>query len=339
MLEAPPLSSPEVALERLPLFRSAADTLRTNIDEGNLSPGLVLLEGPIAGVLNMSRSSVKRALALLELEGVVRRFEGRGYIVGREGQILEPVRADLAKLNWTIEDAARDAPGRVNWKRVHDRLEGDISSTLVFGRYRLVENDLADHFAVSRTVIRDVLGRLQERGLVSKSSTSRWFTVPLTARSVRNKYELRVILEVASLRSAAPYVDRPALRALSTRMERIEGQADTVPHDIWFEMIDGFAALAVLPSPNADVRRLVASNQKMLRSSKRALFALGLPAEASSIRELRMIAELILAGAEDSAARMLETHLVKACERTIAQLKIVAVLPEPDHLEPYLNPA
>lgn len=320
--------------ERLPLFRSAAETIRLNIDEGTLSPGLVLLEGPIARLLNISRSSVKRALALLEADGLVSRFDGRGYLVGPPGHPLAPVRTDLDEIDLVIGEPGTGGHPRPSWKRVHDRMEGDIASCLVFGRYRIVENDLADHFKVSRTMIRDVLGRLQERGMVAKSSTSRWFTVPLTARSIRDKFELRVILEVAALRAAAPFVDRLALRALCSRMEAGEGMPATP--EAWFDLVDSFASLAILPAPNGDVRRLVASNRKMLRASQRALFALGLPADASAIRELRMISELILAGSEASAARMLETHLAKACERTIAQLKIVAVLPHPSHLAPYL---
>lgn len=67
---------------KVPLFRSAADTIRYNIQKGRLGADVVLLEGPIAELLSISRAPVKRALALLEEEGIIRRFDGRGYLVG-----------------------------------------------------------------------------------------------------------------------------------------------------------------------------------------------------------------------------------------------------------------
>jgi hypothetical protein len=49
-----------------------------------------------------------------------------------------------------------------------------------------------------------------------------------------------------------------------------------------------------------------------------------------------MICDLLVVGATEGAAKMLENHLLKSRERTIAQLKIVAVLPHPPHIAPYL---
>ena len=51
-----------------------------------------------------------------------------------------------------------------------------------------------------------------------------------------------------------------------------------------------------------------------------------------------MIAELLLVDAIPSAANMLESHLAKSRDRTIAQLKIVAVMPRPTNLAPYVVP-
>ena len=51
-----------------------------------------------------------------------------------------------------------------------------------------------------------------------------------------------------------------------------------------------------------------------------------------------MVVELLRVGAIHGAAEMLKSHLAKSRERMIAQLKIVSVLPEPDHLAPYLTP-
>ncbi len=330
---------PPKAPGRAPLFLTAADTIRVNIETGRLDRGQVLLEGPLAERLKISRSSVKRALGLLEEEGAIRRFDGRGYVVGPPDDDTAPIRSDLKSIHLVVDEAHDETLNRPNWKRIHDQVEADVSACLVFGQFRIVESDLAAHFDVSRTVIRDVLGRLQERGLVTKSSTSRWIVAPLTAQSIKNKFELRIILEVAALRSAAPFIDRIALERICRSMAAAEAEGRLVRPETWFRLVNEFVDLAILSTPNEDLRQLISANMKTLQASQNALFGLGLFGDALAIREIRMIGELIIVGSTASAAEMLESHLSKSRDRTIAQLKLVAVLPQPGHIAPYLIPA
>lgn len=330
---------PPKAPGRAPLFLTAADTIRVNIETGRLDRGQVLLEGPLAERLKISRSSVKRALGLLEEEGAIRRFDGRGYVVGPPDDDTAPIRSDLKSIHLVVDEAHDETLNRPNWKRIHDQVEADVSACLVFGQFRIVESDLAAHFDVSRTVIRDVLGRLQERGLVTKSSTSRWLVAPLTAQSIKNKFELRIILEVAALRSAAPFIDRIALERICRSMAAAEAEGRLVRPDTWFRLVNEFVDLAILSTPNEDLRQLISANMKTLQASQNALFGLGLFGDALAIREIRMIGELIIVGSTASAAEMLESHLSKSRDRTIAQLKLVAVLPQPGHIAPYLIPS
>lgn len=330
---------PPKAPGRAPLFLTAADTIRVNIETGRLDRGQVLLEGPLAERLKISRSSVKRALGLLEEEGAIRRFDGRGYVVGPPDDDTAPIRSDLKSIHLVVDEAHDETLNRPNWKRIHDQVEADVSACLVFGQFRIVESDLAAHFDVSRTVIRDVLGRLQERGLVTKSSTSRWIVAPLTAQSIKNKFELRIILEVAALRSAAPFIDRIALERICRSMAAAEAEGRLVRPETWFRLVNEFVDLAILSTPNEDLRQLISMNMKTLQASQNALFGLGLFGDALAIREIRMIGELIIVGSTASAAEMLESHLSKSRDRTIAQLKLVAVLPQPGHIAPYLIPS
>ena len=320
---------------KTPLYLTAAEAIRSNIQSGTLECGLVLLEGPIAELLNVSRNSVKRALLLLEQEGIVTRFNGRGYLVGQESANIEPVRKNLKKLNFIVEET-RDDASRSQWKQIYSQLESDISSCLVFGQFRIIESDLADHFKVSRTIIRDALGRLQERGLVSKTSTSRWIVKPLTAQSLKDKFELSMILEVAALRTADKLVDSGELEDLCKAITAVEQQGELINPQTWLGLVEQFVDLAILSTPNRDLRQLVANNRKTLQASQQALFNLGLTGDALSIREIRMVCELLIVGATPSAAELLEAHIAKLRDRTIAQLKIVAVLPKPAHLAHYL---
>lgn len=55
------------------------------------------------------------------------------------------------------------------WRHVYDQVEEEIASCQIFGEFRIVESELADYLGVSRTVARDVLARLHERGLIRKA--------------------------------------------------------------------------------------------------------------------------------------------------------------------------
>ncbi len=109
-------------------------------------------------------------------------------------------------------DEALQARGSGEW--IAADLEQAVSACLAFGAFRMVEAEVAAHYNVSRTVIRDVLGRLQERGLLRKTQSSRWIAGPLTAQALKDCYDLRGILEPAALLAAAPGIDRADLAAL-----------------------------------------------------------------------------------------------------------------------------
>ncbi|WP_413203392.1 GntR family transcriptional regulator [Rhodospirillum sp. A1_3_36] len=314
-----------------PLFEVAAEVIRANILDSHLPPGLVLQESALSERLSMSRAPVKRALAVLEAEGLVNRFSGRGYIVGDARQ--EPRRENVREMAMDLSLLDGTA-GQPNWLRIHDAVEQEASRALVFGQYRVIETLMAETYEVSRTVVRDVLGRLQERGIVSKSASSRWILEPLTARRIRDKFELRMILEVAALRSADH--DLMALERLRARIIQAEGIGKIEPSH-WFGLVNDFIDLTILSTPNADLASFINTNRKALQASQNALHAIGLPADIQSLRELRIVLDLVLSGTVPAAADMLETHLAKSQDRTIAQLKIVSVMSPPEDLAPYLQ--
>ena len=90
-----------------------------------------------------------------------------GFVVGSATKA--PRRDDLRQIRLDL-DEMDDWVGKANWERIYEEVERTPSRSLIFGRYRIIEALMAEEFDVSRTVVRDVLGRLQERGLVQKAS-------------------------------------------------------------------------------------------------------------------------------------------------------------------------
>jgi DNA-binding GntR family transcriptional regulator len=318
------------------------EVLRQNILANRLPRGVVLLEGPIAALLQTSRAPVQTALQRLDAEGLVRRFNGRGFIVARPGEALDPVRLDLREVGLTIPKAIDDAlQNRASWERIYETVESDVAACLAFGRYRLIEAELAKHFHVSRTVVRDVLGRLEERGLVEKNQSSHWIAGPLTAQSIREHFALRRILEPQALITAAPLLDRARLAEVFERFRLAEAAFDGVPAPIGARDLETFETLlidvCVLATPNQRLRESIRHNLLPVLAAERVLRQLGLPSDRTAITEHRLIVELLLHDAIPAAAAMLGAHLAAAESRSIAQIKIVAVLSEPRSLAGYLT--
>lgn len=306
--------------------------LRSNIHSGVLPEGLVLLEGPIAAVMQTSRVPVQAALRQLLSEGLVHRFEGRGYLVGAQGKGITALRRDIRDFALEIPDAVDDAlQTRGTWRHVYEEVEEQVASCQIFGEFRIVETELSEYLGVSRTVARDVLARLQERGLIRKSATSHWIAGPLTARTLREKFELRSIIEPAALRMSAPFIRYAEVERL---LEKIESGATLSPESL----SDALVELCIAQAPNMTLVEMIRSNRLLLSSVSRALTALGLPDDGATIDQHRTLFDLIARHPIDSAAEYLRDHVQITASRNLARMKIVAVISETSAFAPYLLP-
>lgn len=319
-------------LAQEPRYELIARVLQDNIRNGTLPEGFVLLEGPIASVMQTSRVPVQVALRQLLEEGLIHRFDGRGYLVGSGAQPVAPLRRDIRELSLDIPREVDDAlQTRGTWRHFYDQVEEQVASCQIFGEFRIVETELAEYLGVSRTVVRDVLARLQERGLVRKSASSHWIAGPLTARTVREKFELRAIVEPAALRIAAPHIRYAEVQAL---LDRIGSDRDMSSGQLGDALYD----LCIAQAPNRELVEIVRGNRLLLSAVDRAFIALGLPRDDAMIDQYRTLFELIARHPIDSAAEYLRDHLSIIARRHLARMKIVAVISETGDFAPYLSP-
>jgi DNA-binding GntR family transcriptional regulator len=315
-----------------PRYELITRVLRTNIQRGTLPEGLVLLEGPIAAVMQTSRVPVQSALRLLMSEGLVHRFEGRGYLVGQEGKGIAPLRRDIREFTLDVPNAVDNAlQTRGTWRHVYEEVEEQVASCQIFGEFRIVETELSEYLGVSRTVARDVLARLQERGLIRKNASSHWIAGPLTARTLREKFELRSIIEPAALRMSAPYIRYAEVEHL---LDKIDSGV-TIPPE---SLSDALVELCIAQAPNMTLVEMIRSNRLLLSSVNRALTSLGLPNDEATSDQYRTLFELIARHPIDSASEYLRDQVQITAQRNLARMKIVAVISETGAFAPYLLP-
>jgi len=213
-------SQPPGAAPRL--YERAYEILAAQIGDGMLSSGARLTESAVAEQFGISRAPARRALTELERSGLLVKASGRGYKVRGESDggaaLSSPVRVN-ADIRLT---------SRPSWERIYSEVEDEIIGRISFGSWRVNEAVLARHYGVSRTVARDVVGRLQSRGLLRKDDRSRWYAPALTPEHVGELYELRSILEPIALAKAAPHVPPEFLAEMRTHLDEAIAHAEAV---------------------------------------------------------------------------------------------------------------
>lgn len=301
--------------------------LRDAIVNGAAAHGLVLLEAPLAELFGTSRVPVRKALDLLHEEGLISRFDGRGYLVNPEGTAIEPLRLTLSRTQFGLDSHEELVDTRPLGERIVEEIGVALSTCIAFGHFRLDEQNAAEHYGVSRAVVREALMRLRDRGLVEKEPYSQWLAGPLTAREVTEDYELRACLEPEALRQTAPGLSRDVLEAMLARVIDAQGNPDCtlanierIEEDLHHHCLAGLQ--------NRKIATLIRQGQSPMIISRIFYSVLGIGADEAMLAEHRLILELLLHGAFDAAALNLKEHLHRARLRMLQRLKVLSVLPE-----------
>ena len=303
--------------------------LKGMIEEGRLAPGDRLLEAQVARAFGISRSPARHALTLLCRARLIQESTGRGYeVTGTPAAGGKPRHAVL--------DEVKLAP-RTHWERMYGRLEQALCAQTLFCSVRIVEERVAEHFGVSRTVVRDVLARMHSVGLVAKDSLGRWVAPQVTPAKTRHLYELRWLLEPEALVQAAPRVDKAYLeRVRATVVEALDGfpregfDTDVVEHDLHVTLLGH--------CPNEELLHALART-RVLFVPTRYLFdpilhiPLGLIEDA--LGEHRDIYDMLLDDKVTQAADALREHLKRADQRWLQRFEGVSRRNR-DAMPPYL---
>jgi DNA-binding GntR family transcriptional regulator len=316
------------------LYEIVRETLAGHIRANRLPPGLVLLEGPVAELFRTSRGPVKAALRSLSDEGLIERFDGRGYLVSGS---TAPLRVDLAEAGLTLDDTVdeQELQARSAWERIYSDAEQEVGMALPFGRFHVNEVRMGEHFDVSRTVIRDVLSRMQERGLVEKSPRSHWVAGPLTASAIREFYQIRGMLEPQALIQAVPNLDIDELVAMRDRIRSMETRYPKVSADELTGIDVDLHTRCVQRIDNKRMAAMIRQAQLPLVANQTFLQHLGIPEETPELGEHKLVFEHLIQGSPAAAAAALAAHLERSLDRALIRLKVLSVKPTPP-LAPYL---
>ncbi|MEQ5815200.1 GntR family transcriptional regulator [Marinobacter sp. NFXS11] len=312
-----------------PNFEVIKNALEAALERGAFPEGQVILEGHIAEIFNTSRAPVRRALAELHEEGKLFKFEGRGYKTDNSDIIhRQEIRPDTLGLDEKAQASAPSEPSIID--DAYKATKRSISIAMTFGQFRIRSENHSQHFGVSRTISREILGKLMDEGLVGKDNTGHWITGPLTARDVKQDYETRRLLEPYSLETCGPLIPMELLEQMKLRLEEALTKSPDNKDQRLLETIEADLHQRCHSfNQNKKIAKFI--NQSLTPLVVGLVFSDAVKAsvEKPGIREHLAVIESLISGKYSDASEHLHNHLLNAEIRTLERMKSLSVIPEP----------
>ncbi|HEX5858335.1 MAG TPA: GntR family transcriptional regulator [Microbacterium sp.] len=202
--------------------------------------------------------------------------------------------------------------------RAYETLLDEIQSGIMPPGAVLGEAEQAARLGVSRTPLREALGRLAADGLVAQQSPRVTVVTDVDADDIRELFEVRRALEETAARLAAARADAAEFAALADEFARAGIDADR-ERDAYYALIARFdaaldAAVAndYLTGALRTVRTHLVRVRRLARDKPARL--------AQSVAEHRLIASAIAARDADLAAHATHVHLHNALTNILESL-------------------
>ena len=119
--------------------------------------------------------------------------------------------------------AQRSTPGLIA-----DAIRGGILDGTIVAGQQLVQDDLARAFGTSRIPVREALRQLESDGIIAYHPHRGASVALLTAKDVKEIYEMRAPLEKLALRLAVPKLERAHLTAAARAIDDSTGSSNAV---------------------------------------------------------------------------------------------------------------
>lgn len=152
----------------------------------------------------------------------------------------------------------RDVPSGANplAEQVYQQVKQDIFSFRLFPGDRFSESDIARHYGVSRTPMRDALFRLQREGYLEVGFRRGWKVSTLDFERLDQLYDLRIVLELAALDRIVASSDAISAIDLLKKIWCVSDERREADPVVMFGMDEGFHRQLVAASGNQEMLRV-----------------------------------------------------------------------------------
>lgn len=208
-----------------------------------------------------------------------------------------------------IRTARSEAPERSNLaEQVYARLKAEMHDFQLVPGDRFSEAELGTRLGVSRTPVREALFRLRNEGFLDLESKAGWFVRPIDFKHLEQLYDLRVILELASVSrlcmrtEPVPQLDELKAIWLVSAAEREADPRTVGAND------EEFHATLVRAAGNAEVARVHWDVTERIRIVRRLDFTRTDRVDATYTEHAKILRAVIQRKA-DQAQLLLKSHI------------------------------
>jgi DNA-binding GntR family transcriptional regulator len=193
-------------------------------------------------------------------------------------------------------------------EHVYASLKAELQDFRLVAGDRFSEADLAMRLGVSRTPVREALFRLRDEGFLAVDAKIGWYVLPIDFGRLEQLYDLRLVVELASVARLCARVDVPpqveALKAiwLVAPSERLADTRAVGAHD------EEFHAALVRATGNAEMARVHWDVTERIRIVRRLDFTRASRIEATYVEHARIL-RAVLQKKSDQAQLLLKAHI------------------------------
>jgi DNA-binding GntR family transcriptional regulator len=193
-------------------------------------------------------------------------------------------------------------------EQVYTRLKAQLHDFVLVPGDRFSEAELGARLGVSRTPVREALFRLRNEGFLDLESKSGWFVRPIDFGRLEQLYDLRVLLELASVSrlcartEVVPQLDELKAVWLVPGTERLTDAREVGALD------EQFHASLVRAAGNAEIARVHWDVTERIRIVRRLDFTRPDRIDATYTEHAKILRAVIQRKA-DQAQLLLKTHI------------------------------
>lgn len=203
---------------------------------------------------------------------------------------------------------------------VYEEIRGAIVDLRLQPGAPLREAAIATQLGVSKTPVREALGRLEQEGLVEATSFKGAVVSNYSERDLEEIYELRELLEGAAVRAAATDANDEALAALRVVVERSRATRDAGDLAGLAELLGRFDQIVFEQVANVRIRGLIETLRAHL--TRIGKLTEDIPGRvAASVDEHAAIVEAITRGDPDEAERAMRVHIASVRDDQLARMR------------------
>lgn len=186
------------------------------------------------------------------------------------------------------------------------------------GSDRLVENDLAAEFQVSRTPVREALNQLAATGLIEMQPNRGAVVRPFGPQQLRDIYTLRQILESHAVRLAQANISQNALASVREQTATLSRQRKR--DDTWSQLAmqvdEKLHELIAGACGNDRLNEEITRYRKLVRVIRQTI-ANREGYQIQALKEHLIILDALLEDTPDAAANAMSQHIEKAADAAV----------------------